>query len=706
MMINKSIVAASLLALTSASNLRTHEKTQAGGIVMVDGGSSGSKLFSFSAAQKGGVSINTDLKILSECTTDTSKYPLKGVSSYAYDEEGEANPCKSKVLNTLREEADALPVVEDKDGQKAREDAKKQGISTEPPTETTANAYAKFLLSQIKWIHEERDAGVAVDNYIFPCHEQSQIAYKTRGPSDGDDDKAKILCAAADNKQNIPFMATAGMRLLTQKQNDAVWSNICGVEEDLKDGEEPGSGYKFAPQGDACGTIPGTQEAYYEWLANAAAGEQYMNTGTFTIGGASAQIAIPLVNDVMIKAWNTMIKKVEDHYGDCSTIMLPDDAGPIPIFSDTETKKCARDFVDIKMAEDIYLSDELKRVSGIGTKVKAVGLVSYLGLRGTGGKTESGVAGGANLVGDDTGSWAVSNGCDPVYASTHFEECRKKLKAALHEDYLFEVVKLFFHQHRLGVSHFSYNTAAAIPSFAWSRGSNKGNEAAFQAKINNMQSKDSSPNVHLAAAAELKKELLLFCTEKDHAHFGFKNSNNCMKAAWTGLYVSEFFDDGYLYATMSTATNSKEKIKEMAQRAMTSVATGHMLNIHIQRQRIHGVYSDLHYKGLDWSEGAYQESSAMSNSKEVDGDSQEHAGTEIFKAEDGMDDKEEVETTEKKKDVLKKFVTPLAFLELAQNNMVQFHTHSYIDGLAIHLVNRNEIKKELEADNFRASSRN
>ena len=52
-------------------------------------------------------------------------------------------------------------------------------------------------------------------------------------------------------------MATAGMRLLTQKQNDAVWSNICGVEEDLKDGEEPGSGYKFAPQGDACGTIPG-----------------------------------------------------------------------------------------------------------------------------------------------------------------------------------------------------------------------------------------------------------------------------------------------------------------------------------------------------------------------------------------------------------------------------------------------------------------
>ena len=37
-------------------------------------------------------------------------------------------------------------------------------------------------------------------------------------------------CPEARNSKDIPFLATAGMRLLTTKQNSKVWDMICGKE--------------------------------------------------------------------------------------------------------------------------------------------------------------------------------------------------------------------------------------------------------------------------------------------------------------------------------------------------------------------------------------------------------------------------------------------------------------------------------------------
>ena len=58
-------------------------------------------------------------------------------------------------------------------------------------------------------------------------------------------------CPAAVNKDKVPFMATAGMRLLTKEQNDKIWKDICGAK--LSSG-----GYTFATlESGLCGTIPG-----------------------------------------------------------------------------------------------------------------------------------------------------------------------------------------------------------------------------------------------------------------------------------------------------------------------------------------------------------------------------------------------------------------------------------------------------------------
>jgi len=585
----KQTLVASLLSIATASNLRTHGDVGGGGggIVMVDGGSSGSKLFSYSAKDETGSALIQTLKIESNCG-DENAFPLKGVSSYAYDAMNPDAPCKSTIQN------------------------KPSGLSEAPPTDTSLPVYTKFLLKEIKWIHEER---------VLPKIEGKTYPRYPCTSMEGD----PPLCPSADNALEIPFMATAGMRLLTEEQNDAVWQKVCGVASDAGD-------YKFAPRGPACGTIPGTMEAYFEWLANVASGLSKTATGTFTIGGASAQIGVPLMNEKMIKHWETLIKQVEDHFGDCKGIFLPTEEGnsdqiPIPIFTKEPGVSCARDFIDIKWTKDIVLGSTLKETAGIGTKFKAVGLVSFLGLRGKGGTVESGVAGGANLVGDsEGGSWSLENDCGPkqaAHSKVEFGRCQKKLRKALHNDFLFKHVKSFFHKYNLKVDDFSYNTPAAIPSMIFN---GKIEEQAKYAKVlAKMQDEEEPPEVHLGAAHQLHKDLVDWCTNEEHANFGFNNQNNCMKALWSSLYISSFFDDSFLDEFDPRNVNKRE-------------------GIHDIRRLQNGEFANLHYKGLDWSEGAYEESVAKSASG--------------------------------------------VFLELAlkKNSRLQFHSHTYLDGVALHLA--------------------
>merc|ERR1719183_594306 len=141
------------------------------GEVMVDAGSSGSKLFSF----HGESSIS--IKVRTICTTDRTRFPLKGVSALVYDQQ----QCKSET------------------NQDRKKNIKATGLP-EPSFTPMLNiendhdkpAYARRLLGLLKYMHEEQG---------------SKLPARNRGA--------------------IPMLATAGMRLLNQRDNDAIWKNVC-----------------------------------------------------------------------------------------------------------------------------------------------------------------------------------------------------------------------------------------------------------------------------------------------------------------------------------------------------------------------------------------------------------------------------------------------------------------------------------------------
>lgn len=177
-------------------------------VLMVDGGSSGSKLFRLT----GDGEVPCTLRVLTECQ-DVSRFNLRGISALSYNK-SQCNP----VVSVDPQDAKQLSIQ----------------LCPEALAFSDNTRYARILLEQMRHMHE-------------------------RSPErEGD-----ILSRPPDNAKRIPTLATAGMRLLMEEQNHAVWSKVCGVKPD--DGK-----YAFATESQKCGTIPGTTEAYYEFLAKLA----------------------------------------------------------------------------------------------------------------------------------------------------------------------------------------------------------------------------------------------------------------------------------------------------------------------------------------------------------------------------------------------------------------------------------------------------
>lgn len=374
------------------------------GMVMIDGGSSGSKLFSFGTPDH---DSERSMKVETQCTVDGAG-SLLGAAVLAYD----ANKCKPKV--TVPAETAF-------------------GISGYTEELTEAEQYAHILLSSVRYLHQ------------WPCTDGGTVA-----------------CTRPLNSRAVPMLATAGMRNLPAGENEAVWSNICGVEL------PGGPGYKFAEKGDQCGTIPGTQEAFYEYLANLAKfGKDIPKQkimGVFTIGGASAQIALPLLTEPEVGAFRALIESVKgvldvegQHCGD----MKLKAGEPMPFFNNNG--ECHLDFV--KMVPKSDVPDSLQEY--MNEKVQQIGLISFLGL----GKSDKfGVAGGVNSI----EQWAQDRKCgackdpDTHKAATcakdyKYQDCERELQAALDEDIMWHFVTDMFHTQTFSVNLFHFNTPAANP---------------------------------------------------------------------------------------------------------------------------------------------------------------------------------------------------------------------------------------------------
>lgn len=303
------------------------------------------------------------------------------------------------------------------------------------------------------------------------------------------------------NKAAIPFLATGGMRLLSQEANKDIWGLLCGKTHE---------GLTIAPAGDLCGTIPGTTEAYYEYLANAATGKNMVLSGTFTIGGASAQIALPLVNEQEVISFGNLKDAIALEI-DCTELRVPS-GEQAPIFNTNRKggpkKECIDDYIVYMPKEQINATKEVKADIQM-SRIHGLGLISFLGLRGKG----TFVAGGVNAI----YSWASRFDCNSN--AQNYSKCRGLLSKALDEDIMFKHVKSYFTKRSVSITSFSYSTYAAIPEASG---------------IPDVAGDDE--------AWDLLKGLSEKCNNHEGALFGYKQSNSCMKALWTALYVTSFFE--------------------------------------------------------------------------------------------------------------------------------------------------------------------
>lgn len=425
--------------------LEANATGEEGDVVLVDAGSSGTKVFTFSPAK-------AEEKLLTQCSEANQREgrTLQGIASLSYDKadcEWQIGP--NAVL----------------------------GSDVWAPLPRAEPDFAETVLKLL--------AG-------------------TFASSSG-----KAGVTSVKNRNEVPIMATAGMRLVSQEGNAKVWSYVCGKN---------GSGFTFAPAGESCGTIPGTTEAYYEFLSNAAQGEGRRDlTGTFTIGGASAQIAIPLRTARAVEAFRNLSAAIAEDL-DCQKLTLAD-GSLVPVFSRGGPAKakdarlsCLEDYIAFRPAQDIRASKAVLADNVKVSEIEGLGLISFLGLEGRG----SFVAGGLNQV----AAWAREQRCDSE--ATDFAGCTRKLQAALSRDVMWKHVTRYFREAPCAAQRpaaFSYNTYAAVASSAGLSGTGDGADQAWR----------------------LRDELNRTCSTSNGARFGYKDQNTCMKALFTSLYVTAFF---------------------------------------------------------------------------------------------------------------------------------------------------------------------
>jgi hypothetical protein len=352
----------------------------------------------------------------------------------------------------------------------------------------------------------------------------------------------------ATNAGAVPIVATAGMRMLDQHDNDVVWGGLCGTS-----GNKPtGTNYNLAPKGTNCGTISGTTEAFYEYKgyqSKVASGAPYeADRGTFTIGGASAQIAFPITTPEQEKEFKELVAKAAEKI-DCE-MMLVASGKPAPKFGGglkqlelligkkegytEDNKGCVPDYIDMKTTASSAKSPTAQKIATISflnlaadkectpkllevldtclnqpMKPEDKKAASCLAAKQ---RCAAPIAGGAQ----EMANWA-SNNCKTGNA----EACTTKLTATLARDGFWGAVTSWFaSQATLGVEKFAYATDNA-----------------------NQKVQDKTAT----GAGKLEAKVGTKCKDFSGAGKSFDwngkkdESEDCVKAIWAKMYLTSFF---------------------------------------------------------------------------------------------------------------------------------------------------------------------
>jgi len=448
-----------------------------GGLVMVDATAVGTRLYTFNDY---GEQCHVDIETSCSANDDL---PLHGAAAIAYDQ----HECQAQV--EAKFDSDETYGLE-------------ESVTLTISSDEQRHMFARKLLQNLATMHENN----------------KHCIRNTTGH-----------CAQANNRDEIPIMGTAGMRLLPLTSSIIVWDTVCGAKD-------PTGSYKFASKGRKCGTIPGTDEAWYEFIANVGQGVSRRQTATLSIGIRSAQIALPLLTTAEVSAFQDLLDAVKEKLGDCSGLLLPGGKARVPIFNKgalDDRQECYRDFVDMRDVSTMHLALEDYEVGGLDA-VKAIGLISFLGV-GT-----SNIAGGVEAI----EKWASANDCgavepgEPGDEEYPYDDCKDKLDQALENDHFFSDVKKFFEESPPTVKDFNLHSAAATSAHQ------------FLAEISgvNVQAEDAEEDESPGEARNIGEELLervgTRCTsETKNSRWGKDGSMTCMKATYIALFLSRFFQN-------------------------------------------------------------------------------------------------------------------------------------------------------------------
>ena len=242
------------------------------------------------------------------------------------------------------------------------------------------------------------------------------------------------------NKDAVPIQATAGMRLISQQANADIWDKICG-----KSGGAAPNTVTFATKESAkCGTIPGTTEGYFEWVAGGQS-----KKGSICSGGASLQIATPLYTDTGVEAFKVLVNKAKSVI-DCAKLKLQlkpgqTQADTAPKFSKGGT--CVDDYIKFHEKGSTVIKGCPAALCG-EAGFKGLAVVSFLGLQGQGGF----FYGGINEV-----SAVMEKDCKNL----DFAGCKLKYNEELAKDKFFAAVSSWFKEDNRKVTSYKFGTAAA-----------------------------------------------------------------------------------------------------------------------------------------------------------------------------------------------------------------------------------------------------
>jgi len=524
--------------------------------MILDAGSGGTKIFTYK--RQGSLYKTWDnANVDSICPESTPATSSKGLAMLHYS----PKTCKSQFQ--LWAPRDPIGDVEPDDilaafvanlNSKGTSWGKKVPQETCAATDTPPQSikkFRKFILQGMAEFYKITHAGATTG-----CTKKLQDVLKIcLNPNLKPDDKkadscnnAKARCSAK-NAAAVPIVATAGMRMLDQEANTLTWANICGGGPNVAE-----AGYNFLPvTSDGCGTISGTQEAFYEYQSyvgkigktpspedtkggHTAVATQ--KTGAMSMGGASAQMGFELVSEKQETAFKKLILEATKHI-QCDHMkvssgklapkfekdglaklrtMLGKDMMPKDLTDDSSG--CVTDYIDIK--------EDKKNKKKIAT-------ISFLNLAANppSGVLGAPIAGGAQ----EMLNWAQNN------CAGNKADCTTKLQKALKKDGFWNAVTEWFKSTKLGLEHFAYITDNA-------------NQKQFESakalqKVPDTKCADfetgnfiwEGPKTDGATKkAEMsKKEKEEEEKRKKILDGKIENSGKCVKAIWASMYLTSFF---------------------------------------------------------------------------------------------------------------------------------------------------------------------